>query len=110
MKLGGYFTDMFLEGMEVASRTRRHADPQRFFDVHYDQLVADPCETVRRIYAYFGYDFPEEMQPRMRRWLHDNPAQKHGVHRYSLEQFGLDEEFIARRFEDCMSQFPFTVA
>ena len=35
---------------------------------------------------------------RMRQWLAANPQPKHGEHRYSFEQFGLDEAKIKDKF------------
>jgi hypothetical protein len=35
----------------------------------------------------------------MKAWLVNNPQHKHGVHRYSLEQYGLEPEMVRQRFE-----------
>ena len=36
------------------------------------------------------------MKARMERWIEANPRHKHGAHRYTLEQFGLDRGEIER--------------
>lgn len=81
-----------------AMRVRQSADPARFYDVHYRELIADPVGVVRRIYERFDYEFSSTMEDGMKRWLGENPHHKHGVHRYSPEQFGLDRDLIAERF------------
>jgi hypothetical protein len=78
--------EMLLGRMET---TRAQVPAERRLDLRYDDLVADPIATVHRIYAYFGYERSEEHDERMRAWLAENPRNKRGVHRYSLEQFGL---------------------
>ena len=88
------------EGLEQAMTARASADPARFFDVRYESLVADPIDTVREVCQYFGYDFTPEYEARTRRYLAENPQHKHGVHHYSLDDFGLDAAAVARHFRD----------
>lgn len=39
-----------------AMKVRETADTNRFFDLHYEDLVEDPIGCVRKIYEFFGYD------------------------------------------------------
>jgi len=41
---------------------------ERFLDVRYEELVADPLAQVARIYAFAGLSLPESVRERMRRW------------------------------------------
>ena len=84
--------------LERAMAFRRNADPTRFFDVPYGELLRDPFGIIRKIYDHFDLPLNEDCLGRMRRWLAENPQGKHGVHRYSLEQFGLDPEQVRERF------------
>jgi hypothetical protein len=97
-RLGTEFLEAMAQGPEQAMKARASADPARFFDVRYEALVADPIGTVREICANFGYDFTPEYEARARRYLAHNPQHKHGVHRYSLADFGLDAAAVDRRF------------
>jgi hypothetical protein len=90
---------------ERAMKVRESADPARFYDVHYQELIADPVGVVRRMYERFGYNYSSEMETGMKHWLSENPQHKHGVHRYSPEQFGLDREVIAERFAAYVERF-----
>jgi hypothetical protein len=67
--------------------------------VRYEDLVARPVETVRAIHAGFGLPFPAALERSARAWLEANPQGRHGVHRYDLESYGLDEETVDRLFE-----------
>jgi len=77
-------------------RTRAEAGAGRVLDVRYDDLVRDPIATVGRIADHFGYGLSSGSEARMRRWLAANPQGKHGRHRYSLEQYGLDRGIVER--------------
>jgi len=91
--LGPRFAGGCAKALGRAMAARDHA-PGRVCDVQYADLVADPIGTVRRIYRHFGDEVPAEMEPAMRQWLAQNPRNKHGVHRYDLEQFGLERAQI----------------
>jgi hypothetical protein len=97
-RLGAEFVEAMPVGPERAARARESADPARFLDVRYESLVADPVGTVREVCQHFGYDFTPEFEARARRYLAANPQHKHGVHRYSLDDFGLDPATVDRHF------------
>jgi hypothetical protein len=97
-RLGSEMAESMAVGIEHAVAARAAADPARFLDVTYPQLIADPIGTVRGICEYFGYPFDAEFEARARRRLAGDPRHKHGVHRYSLEQFGLDPVAVDEQF------------
>lgn len=91
-------------GLEVAS-----ADPERVRVVRYDDLVARPVETLEAIHAEFGLRFPPELAGAARDWLARNPQGVHGVHRYDLATYGLDEGVVLELFaetEETLGRIP----
>jgi hypothetical protein len=92
--VGQEVTTRWCEGMRraLAARDGGCAPPDRFFDVRYTDLVRDPIGVVRGIYAHFDMRFTDGAEQRMRRFLGENPKDKHGRHEYTLEQFGLDRD------------------
>jgi hypothetical protein len=87
----------------MAVRDRSRAE--RFFDVPYADLLADPIACVRRIYVHFGLRLTPDAERRMRRFLAENRHDKHGVHRYTLERFAIDAAEASRRFEPYCERF-----
>lgn len=77
----------------------------RFIDVDYRNVVCAPINTVERIYAHFGRALDSKAEKAMRDFLAANPKDKHGTHRYSLEEFGLDRTEQARRFAGYRTRF-----
>ena len=69
--------------------------PERFLDITYDELTRDPLAQVTRIHRHFGLDFSPAHQDAARRWLEAHPPHQDGIHRYSMAQFGLDDDAIA---------------
>ena len=80
-------------GLEVAS-----SEPTRVRVVRYDDLVARPVETLEAIHAGFGLPFSTELAGAARDWLARNPQGAHGVHRYDLAAYGLDEGTVLEIF------------
>jgi hypothetical protein len=66
--------------------------------VRYTDLMRDPIGVVRGIYAHFDMRFSEAAEHRMRRFLAENPKDKHGRHEYTLEEFGLDQDEERKRY------------
>lgn len=77
----------------------------RFLDLDYREIVSDPISTVRAVYAQFGMSLEADTVESMRRFLAENPKDKHGRHRYTLEQFGLDPNVEAARFAHYRARF-----
>lgn len=90
-------------GMAVREQIGRH--DHRFLDVHYPDLVADPVGTLFRILDHFGVASGSGSTAAVERFLSENPQTKHGVHRYSAAQFGLDPDRLHRRFGAYMDRF-----
>lgn len=90
--------------------TNCHADRSRFpahhfYDSYYSELVLDPIGIVKAIYRQFGFDLTENTVERMEKYLISNPQHKHGVHRYRLEDFGLNAARERTRFADYVHDY-----
>jgi hypothetical protein len=104
-QIGRQFAAKWATGLERALAARDRAGPDRFCDVHFQELLSDPLVVVRKIYARFGLPFDTAVEGRMRQALAENPRDKHGIHRYTLRQFDLDPLHEARRFAEYRDRF-----
>jgi hypothetical protein len=84
--------------LDRALAHREALGPERFADVRYEELLADPIAVVRRLYERFGYAYSDQLEEGMRRWLREHPQHKHGVHRYDLAEYGLTADEVDGRF------------
>ena len=98
-------TELWAAGLEHAMEVRREVAPSRFLDLHFREVLADPVEAVRRIYAHFDVPLSDEAERRFRAWKQANPRGKHGEHRYAADDFGTTEEAINDRFAAYISHF-----
>jgi len=66
--------------------------------LHYDHLMADPVDTVRRLYRSFGAEVSDLHARRMDAFLDHRPKDVFGVHRYDPADFGWTYEELAEEF------------
>jgi hypothetical protein len=84
--------------LDRARAARATANPSRFADVQYEELLAEPIAVVKQLYAQFDYPYTPFHEQAMRAWLAAHPQHRHGVHRYALADYGLTAEQVDARF------------
>ena len=78
----------------------RQANPQyesQIMDCMYQDLFRDPIGMVKRIYEKFDIEYTREFESRMRTYLANNQQGKHGRHKYSNEEYGVDPHALYLR-------------
>jgi len=88
----------------VVSWRARNGD-ERFVDVAYTGLVADPVGTVAAVYDHFGEALTPAAEAAMRSYVAAHPRGEHGRHEYRLEVLGLDEAELTERFDAYRDRF-----
>jgi hypothetical protein len=73
----------------VAERRAKHDLPDRFVDMHFQELLRDPVVTLRAVYERMGRRFGDEHAEAIRRYLAEKPKGKFGVHQYTPEEWGF---------------------
>ena len=86
-------------------RDNMNNESERIFDVRFNDFMADHLGIIEKIYAHFDLELTTETRERMQAFLKSKPRAKHGTHRYTLEQFGLDADRDNYRFNDYRQRF-----
>jgi hypothetical protein len=76
----------------------REKRPERFVDVHYEQLVRDPIAVLGRVYEHAGLPLTKESEQSARDRLRRERKDRHGAHIYRLADFGLDRTELDRAY------------
>lgn len=98
LELCGLMIDRFM----VA---RAQLGEDRFFDLSYAELVADPLTAAHRLYGWLGWDLPASTEAELAGYLQANPQGKHGRHDYDLARFGLSPAEVRARFQPYLDAF-----
>jgi hypothetical protein len=125
--IGADQLSLWARGLETFTRARARYDQARFYDVSYEDFVADPLGTVASVYSHFGLSLTPEASDAMRAVVCEtvltrptspdqptptdlpaSPDRPPGLtrpgkaarpaHRYSLADFGLTDEQVDERF------------
>ena len=94
-----------LQEAAIAGRAAGVLPDDRFCDVRYADLMADPTATVARIHERFGWPTPPGIADDVRSYLAAKPKGARGTHRYSLATFGLTADAVAARYRDYLERF-----
>ncbi len=85
--------------------TRRRIGDDRFFDLHYADLMQDPVAVMRLLYDWAGDDFTVSTERAMLDWLDTHPQDRHGAAPYSLEGSGVTRADLEPIFDEYLSVF-----
>jgi len=93
------WADPVLDALDrsVTAREDGTVRADRVVDVHYGEFMADPFRTIRSIYDGSGAELTADAEARMRRFLEENRADRHGAHEYSFADTGLDPDYVRER-------------
>jgi len=103
------WADRWARALDRFLAVRDRAPAQQFLDVDFDTIEADPLGTIGRVYDFLGWPVTAEARTAIEAFLAANPKNKHGVHRYTLEQFGLSRATETARFRSYCERFGITV-
>jgi len=104
LEIGAHWSQRWARALERALAARAQRE-DRFLDIYYDELVADPMAQVRRIYAHAGLELTDAAEAQMRRWAVENERDRRPVHAYTLEEFGYTQDGLRRDFAAYCERF-----
>jgi Sulfotransferase family len=74
-------------------------------DIRYADLVADPAAVAAQVCDFAQIPLPDKARQRLRRFIQRNPGGRHGAHRYSLADYGLDHDQLDHDFAAYHARF-----
>ena len=85
-------------GLDGFTEARARQDPARFYDVEYDDFVANPLDTVAAVYGHFGLALSGQAADAMRLLCEQSAGAAGRAHHYALADFGLTTAQVDERF------------
>ncbi|MEM9387484.1 MAG: sulfotransferase [Pseudomonadota bacterium] len=102
--IGGIAREAMCRAVQRNGADRARLAPRLFYDVDYRELVQEPIETVRRLYAHAGFTLDDPTAMRMHRWLREGETQARRGRRAQPADFGLQADALEEEFS-CYRQF-----
>ena len=103
-----YPRQMALHLSRMLEMSRRR--PTQIHDVYYNELMADPLGTMRKLYAALGQQMTPQVEARMGAYLEANPQGRFGAHEYSLDEWGLSTAGLRPYFAEYLKAHPVAAA
>jgi hypothetical protein len=88
---------------------RDRVGEERFYDIAFADLQADPVGSVRGLYGWLGEELTPDTAAAMQVWWDGSQEDRSlgGGHRYTAEEFGLDDDELHERFAYYTERYPF---
>ena len=100
------WSDLMQKIINHSIEQRSNFNEDQFFDIPYNHLVKDPLGTVEWIYKRIGMECSNDLKIGMKSWLEkSNTRRKKNPHFYSMDQFGLDEKSIQKKFSNYYGRY-----
>lgn len=103
--IGQQWLNWLADATERMMNERSQTHTEHFFDSNYDDMIADPVDTLRQIYNHFKFDYTTRLEENLKQYINQNSQHKRGVHVYSLEQFNLEPIAVSQKFIKYRKQF-----
>lgn len=103
--LGPVVMEYLAQKVERSLRLRENIAKERILDLQFNDFVADSVSFVHGIYDYFRLPMTNSASQRIEEYAKQHPMNKHGKHQYDLEQFGLSEAQVLKRFAFYIDRF-----
>eukprot|EP00915_Cephaloidophora_sp_WS-2016_P002257 GHVH01003012.1.p1 GENE.GHVH01003012.1~~GHVH01003012.1.p1 ORF type:complete len:4454 (-),score=762.62 GHVH01003012.1:53-12439(-) len=87
--------------MQEAIKFRSQCDPSIILDVSYESLVEDPAKVVERVFDFLEMDNSRSdgVADYIKQNLEERKVKAGKRHKYTLEEFGLDEDRVREQFK-----------
>jgi hypothetical protein len=96
--LGRLNVEQWTTGMDRVLAFREEHGDDRFFDMDFRAVQADPIGQVRELYDWLDEPVTEEFEEGMRRWWKENAEQREVNVHPEPEDFGLDLDTVRAGF------------
>jgi hypothetical protein len=104
--LGRHLASVRVECMKRLLAFRDDGNEDRFFDIGFYDMAADPMGQIRKLYAWLGEELSDAAAKRMEAWWDANSRERQGARRYVPETYGVTTEELRERFAFYHARFP----
>jgi len=104
-RIGAYMEKRLHTGVQRAMASRAKADPARFYDVQFTDLITDPAGVVQGISEHFDLALPADNEALVTGHLAKKRADARGKHHYDPGDYGLRREHVYDVYSDYLERF-----
>ena len=98
--IGRLNVEHWSSGMQRALQFRADGAENRFYDIDFRAMQADPIGEVKGLYGWLGEPVSDEFELRMQSWWAEAAAQREPPSHADPVEFGIDFDDVRPRFAD----------
>ncbi len=98
--IGRLNVEQWSTGVERVITFRQNEGNDRFYDIDFRAMQADPIGEVRGLYEWLDEPVSDPFEERMQQWVEVNSAHREPANRSDPKAFGLDLDVIRPLFAD----------
>jgi hypothetical protein len=103
--LGEDVVRSFLRGISRAQATRAKVPPERFYDLHFTDLVQDHVQVMKDIEQHFQFESWDGWPGAVDSFHAAKRADARGKHVYDAKRYNLDAADIRHRYRDYIDRY-----
>lgn len=77
----------------------------KILDIGYPELTNQSEQVVKKVYAFAGRTLSAKAHKAMKDWDQENAQHKHGIYKYSLDDYAISKEMIEEKFHSYIERF-----
>ena len=104
--LGRHLANVRIECLERLLAFRDDGNEDRFYDIGFYEMAADPMGTIRGFYDWLGEDLTDDAAQAMEAWWNANSKERQGARIYVPETYGVSARDLRERFAFYHARFP----
>lgn len=85
-------------GLHRVMQFRKDGNDQRFFDIDFVEMQAEPIKVMERLYSFLGEELTPDARTRMVAWKAENAANRPVKDETDLTSLGINLEKVRKRF------------
>lgn len=97
-EIGEFWGETWEKAMHRFVEFRKSGKVANAFDMQFSEFVKDQLAMVKRIYVHFDLPLSAATEQKMRDFIANKPKERHGIHRYTPEQFGVNPAQERQRY------------
>ncbi len=97
-EVGDFWFPRLVEWMRRFEAARERIGEDRFIDIDYREVGANPMAQAERVLGRFGIAVDADVEEALSEFLAGNRREQRPMHDYSPARFGLDEAAIRQQF------------
>ena len=105
-EVGRLANEHWLAGVQkLMAYDKSRADGGWCRHLYYNDLVADSAAALKAAYRHFGDEVDPLHERKIKAWVKQRPKNTFGIHKYSLEDFGLDARKMREQYAEYIERY-----